>query len=1266
MKTGLRKPVLYPFSFYKIFGFVFLVMTSMVIKGQKLPYSKGSEIQSQVTEYGPETKPKVNIPQSDALFDLQFDVPVGVGGGEAGIESDGTYIYTSMWNGTGEFQKYDASGTWIKTFTIAAATACRDIAYNGTYFYGAAASTTVFEMNFSTETMVSTFTAPTDVRAIAYNENDDSFYANNWGSDIINFDMTGANLGYFSAGPIGDSYYGFAYQSAALDGNGPFLWGYAQVGATSNELIQISLPGGTETGVYLDIATVASVGTGSAGGLAITDGLVSGYHTILGTSQNENIWGLELCAIPNDDLGVQTIVSPNTGTNLTVSETVTVTVKNYGINVQTNFDLSYTVDGGSAVTESASVTLNYGDTYQHTFSTSADLSAYGIYDIEACVSITGGDDLPANDCLTKSVINLSPTLCTPVYTTGCFWGDGFTDFELEEIVNNGSGCADLNGTGWSQYLGLGPANLIAGGTYTITMATGWDNNFASVWVDWNDDLLLEASEMVIDNFEMVNAGIFYDVDFDVPPGATTGQHLMRARTNWTGTCDDPCTSYNYGEAEDYMINVQPSASITTGTISPTTINAGSTVGVPYTIIGTFFSGNVFTAQLSDASSIFTSPVVIGTLTSTTAGTITATIPAETCYGSAYRIRVVSSLPPETGSDNGNDLTIVADLEWSGAISTDWNETGNWTCGAVPISTNNVQIPNVSNKPVLSIGSMGRVNNITIDNGSSLTVTGNTIQVAGTITNNGIFTASEGTVEMNGTTVQSIGAGIFEGNTIMGLIVSNTSGVILSGPLNVSESVALNGNLTSNGNLTLLSTGDKTAYIDGSGTASVTGNVTMHRHLPSAFGYKYFSSPFQLATVNEFNDDMDLSATFPTFYRYDESQTSSGWVDYTNPTGSLNPIHGYAVNFGSGFAAATADISGVVNNGNVQRTMYNNNNDYTQGFNLVGNPYPSPMDWDAASGWTKTNIDNALYFFRAGGYDQYSGTYHTYINGISSDGVASNIIPSMQGFFIHVSDGSFPVTGTLGMTNSVRTTSDSQEFIKSGTKGPDSYFRLTTQFKDKPDSPDAMVIYFEENASTKFDREFDAIKLLNTDYNTPNFYSIASDGFHLSINALPSGKDSILTIPVGIKTKLNGNITFKIKDIENSLFETKVYLYDETTKTNLSLDSDNGRTIYLKAGEYNNRFFIKLAKGNIIIPEDMNPDLLSATQFNGKVKVETQLLPGSKGIIYISNIAGQTVFIKEIYDSGAYEFNPQLKNGIYIVTLLSENVIKSKKIFLLNK
>jgi hypothetical protein len=233
---------------------------------------------------------------TDEQFDLQFDWPVGVGGGEAGIECDGNYIYTSKWNGT-SFYKYELDGTYIGPFTCGSAGSVRDMAFDGTYFYGAAANNTVFQMDFTNGVLVSQFTAPTDIRAIAFNEDENTFYGNNWDTDITNFNIAGANLGSFPVGPIGASYYGFAYDN--YSSGAPCLWGYAQTGPTLNELIQIQLPSGVETGTSFDVGSIAAVGTGLAGGLAITDKIVLGFYTLLGTAQNIDIWGLELCESSN-------------------------------------------------------------------------------------------------------------------------------------------------------------------------------------------------------------------------------------------------------------------------------------------------------------------------------------------------------------------------------------------------------------------------------------------------------------------------------------------------------------------------------------------------------------------------------------------------------------------------------------------------------------------------------------------------------------------------------------------------------------------------------------------------------------------------------------------------------------------------------------------------------------------------------------------------------------------------------------------------------
>lgn len=76
--------------------------------------------------------------------------------------------------------------------------------------------------------------------------------------------------------------------------------------------------------------------------------------------------------------------------------------------------------------------------------------------------------------------------------------------------------------------------------------------------------------------------------------------------------------------------------------------AGAAFDLNYTPVGTYNAGNVFTAQLSDASGSFSTPVNIGTFASSVAGTINATIPQNTPSGTGYKIRVVSASPVATG------------------------------------------------------------------------------------------------------------------------------------------------------------------------------------------------------------------------------------------------------------------------------------------------------------------------------------------------------------------------------------------------------------------------------------------------------------------------------------------------------------------------------------------------------------------------------------------------------------------------------------------
>ncbi|MBN2681836.1 MAG: hypothetical protein JXR58_04970 [Bacteroidales bacterium] len=127
--------------------------------------------------------------------------------------------------------------------------------------------------------------------------------------------------------------------------------------------------------------------------------------------------GIQLFDLANDDAGVTAITSPTNASScsLTASENVTVTVTNFGINPITSCDVSYTINGGTPVTETVSTTIASGATYDYTFTATADLSTVGEYTIEAYTSLSS-DGNAANDGFSVDVTNADATLTIDVLT----------------------------------------------------------------------------------------------------------------------------------------------------------------------------------------------------------------------------------------------------------------------------------------------------------------------------------------------------------------------------------------------------------------------------------------------------------------------------------------------------------------------------------------------------------------------------------------------------------------------------------------------------------------------------------------------------------------------------------------------------------------------------------------------------------------------------------------------------------------------------------
>jgi hypothetical protein len=197
------------------------------------------------------------------------------------------------------------------------------------------------------------------------------------------------------------------------------------------------------------------------------------------------------------DVGVVSIDSPVTGT-LTDTETVTVSIFNYGENDISNFDVSFQVDGGAVVTETYSGTIGTGETAQHTFSTSVDMSTVGTTYVVTAYTTLADDENDANDSVTADVTHLNPNdigvseITSPssgellsnaesVIVTITNYG-GATQYDFDVTYEfNGQTVTEtvpgpLEGNSSMEYTFTQTVDVSEFGTYTITVYTSLDND----------------------------------------------------------------------------------------------------------------------------------------------------------------------------------------------------------------------------------------------------------------------------------------------------------------------------------------------------------------------------------------------------------------------------------------------------------------------------------------------------------------------------------------------------------------------------------------------------------------------------------------------------------------------------------------------------------------------------------------------------------------------------------------------------------------------
>ena len=104
------------------------------------------------------------------------------------------------------------------------------------------------------------------------------------------------------------------------------------------------------------------------------------------------------------------------------------------------------------------------------------------------------------------------------------------------------------------------------------MTTGYGNQYVRVWIDFNDDFVFSLDELVVDNYVIQvggAAGTWTEtMQLIVADDANLGEHIMRAKTNWNAPVpDDACEETQYGETEDYRVNIVESLGVDDSVLS---------------------------------------------------------------------------------------------------------------------------------------------------------------------------------------------------------------------------------------------------------------------------------------------------------------------------------------------------------------------------------------------------------------------------------------------------------------------------------------------------------------------------------------------------------------------------------------------------------------------------------------------------------------------------------------------------------------------------
>ncbi|MCD4696123.1 MAG: fibronectin type III domain-containing protein, partial [Bacteroidales bacterium] len=340
--------------------------------------------------------------------------------------------------------------------------------------------------------------------------------------------------------------------------------------------------------------------------------------------------------------------------------------------------------------------------------------------------------------------------------------------------------------------------------------------------------------------------------------------------------------------------------------------------------------------------------------------------------------------------------------------------------------------------------------------------------------------------------------------------------------------------------------------DASGAATLLDNslLTVHgtAHIDryftgNGFDWHLVSSPISDAQAGIFTD-MYLQSFDPTPTEAYGPGNNYGYTEIIDPLQGLSVMEGYAL---YSTLAATNTVSFVGNlNFSPQSHAFDLNGFNTEGWNLLGNPYVSSIDWEAVV--IPTGMSNEVHYI-----DAATGNDLSYVQ--VTGGTGSQYIAPHQGFFV-----SATAAGTLSLGDAQRTHSGSATFYKNYNPQMLVLEAANENFSDQA------WIHFNEQAGVEHDGTYDAYKRISlSNPELPQIFSITPSGVYLSINGLPETE----MVHVGFTAVESG--VFTISAIETGEFGKLVleYLFTQTQADLVN----NSYTFNYSAEDQENTFIV---------------------------------------------------------------------------------------------